>query len=222
MEQIELIKCLCSFFADVLNEQTEVVVHDMRSGEIVFIANGAVTGRTTGKTDQTSTIRLLAERAEHEHIPGRIIGYRSVSPKGNALRSSNLFLRGDDGDYRYSICINQDIAGLAALQSYLDGLLGTTRLEQPLQEEETVDGLIMNILLSELERVKPFGLDSREEKMLVLKRLDEKGVFDVRHAVPKVCELLQIAQPTLYKYLRELKAEEETAEIQPAGNQLVL
>ena len=41
--------------------------------------------------------------------------------------------------------------------------------------------------------------------MSILRRLDEKGVFEVRRAVPKVCELLGISQATLYKYLKEIK-----------------
>ena len=36
---------------------------------------------------------------------------------------------------------------------------------------------------------------------------DDKGIFGARGAVGTVCELLHIAQPTLYKYLQEIKEE---------------
>ena len=43
----------------------------------------------------------------------------------------------------------------------------------------------------------------------LLRRLEEKGVFDMRDAVPQVCELLQISQATLYNYQRELRGEQK-------------
>ena len=45
--------------------------------------------------------------------------------------------------------------------------------------------------------------------LAVLARLEEKGVFDMRDAVPQVCELLQISQATLYNYQRELRGEQK-------------
>lgn len=212
-QQLELLKAVCAFFAEVFGTQTEIVIHDMRSGEIAFIVNGEITGREAGLTDQASTIRLLAVRADQEETPGRLVGYRTMSFRGKALRSSNLFLKDEQGEYRYSICINQDVSGLDMLQSYIDSFMGDKRLARPaIKGEETVDNLILNIILSEMEQAKPMSLDSRETKLGIIKRLDEKGVFDVRHAGPKVCELLQIAQPTLYKYLKEIRQEEREEE----------
>ena len=75
----------------------------------------------------------------------------------------------------------------------------------PRREAQTIEDLTFSVIVSEIEQAKPFSLDSREAKMSILRRLDEKGVFEVRRAVPKVCELLGISQATLYKYLKEIK-----------------
>ena len=69
--------------------------------------------------------------------------------------------------------------------------------------------LARSIILQEVERAKPFSISTREGRLAVLARLEEKGVFDMRDAVPQVCELLQISQATLYNYQRELRGEQK-------------
>lgn len=208
MNQLEQLISACTFFSGILGERTEIVIHDMETGEILWIAHGEITGRKAGKADQLSAIRLMAQRAKEAAVPGQLIGYRSAGPEGMSLRSSNLFLPDESGEYRYSVCVNQDVSGLLMLEDWLTSILhAQEKPASPAAPEATVDALIMDILYAELERAKPFSLDSREAKLRILKRLDEKGVFEVRHAGPKVCELLQIAQPTLYKYLKEIRGE---------------
>ena len=72
-------------------------------------------------------------------------------------------------------------------------------------DKDTLDDVLMKMILQEMERSKPLDIDSREEKLRLIGRLNERGVFAARGATATVCELLHIAQPTLYKYLQELK-----------------
>ncbi|MEG2213530.1 MAG: helix-turn-helix domain-containing protein, partial [Clostridiales bacterium] len=165
--------------------------------------------------DQTSSIRLLAERAR-ELGGDQLIGYHSKSGGERKLRSSNLFIRDETGELRYTLCINQDVTALLQINDYLQKFTHNLLLEQPTapQEQLTIEELTLNIILDEIEQAKPFSLDSREGKLTILKKLDEKGIFEVRHAVPKVCQLLEIAQATLYKYLKEIKTDHTMREEQ--------
>ena len=55
---------------------------------------------------------------------------------------------------------------------------------------------------------KPSTLGSKEIKLRILRKLDEKGVFLLKDSVPQVCELLDISQATLYNYLREIRSKD--------------
>ena len=54
---------------------------------------------------------------------------------------------------------------------------------------------------------KPSALGSKEVKLRILRKLEEKGVFQLKDSVPRVCELLDISQATLYNYLREIRTQ---------------
>jgi len=54
---------------------------------------------------------------------------------------------------------------------------------------------------------KPSALGSKEVKLRILRKLEEKGVFQLKDSVPQVCELLDISQATLYIYLREIRTQ---------------
>ncbi len=209
MNPLSLLQQVCGFFAAVFGPKTEVVIHDMQTGEIVWIANGEITGRSTGKTEHLHTIRVVANRTENGPTPGTIIGYRSFASNATPLRSSNLFMRGEDGEYRYSICVNQDISPLMQFKGFMDEYLMENPRFKSEEDGNTVDNLIMDIIVGEIEKAKPFSLDSREARLRILKSLDEKGVFEVRYAGTKVCDMLEIAQPTLYKYLKEIRREQD-------------
>ena len=96
----------------------------------------------------------------------------------------------------------------AVLQQMLDAFIGdrpTVARVQP--EQDMLDDVVMKMILGEIARMKPADIDSKEAKLRLIKRLNDKGIFGARGAVGTVCELLHIAQPTLYKYLQEIKEE---------------
>ena len=77
--------------------------------------------------------------------------------------------------------------------------------QQVQPDNDSLDDVVMKMILGEIARLKPSDLESKEDKLRLIARLNEKGIFGARGAVGTVCELLHIAQPTLYKYLQELR-----------------
>lgn len=211
MEQINYLSKITEFFSKIMGTDTEIVIHDLVLGEVVWIRNGQITGRNTGTKDDPTAMKVLAEQASHSSTPDMLVGYKSATKKSQKLRASSLFLPDENGNYRYAICVNQDISGLEAIQRYLSVMTSSTMDDTKISAvdhtEESIESLTYNLILAEIEREKPFSLDSKETKISILRRLDEKGIFEVRRAVPTVCEILQIAQATLYKYLREIHNE---------------
>lgn len=206
MEQEKLLIKFCDFLTHVMGPQTEIVLHD-KAGTIIWIAQGHITGREVGQQDLLPAMEMVARQRAAEGFD-YTTGYKSFSRKGTPLRSSSLFFRDEDGRLDYVLCVNQDISAYVNLQQMLDAFIGdrpTVARVQP--EQDTLDDVVMKMILGEIARLKPADIDSKEAKLRLIKRLNDKGIFGARGAVGTVCELLHIAQPTLYKYLQEIKEE---------------
>ena len=206
MEREKLLIKFCDFLTHVMGPQTEVVLHN-REGLIIWIAGGHITGRAVGQQDLLSPIELVARQRAAEGFD-YTTGYKSFSRKGTPLRSSSLFFRDSEGKLDYILCVNQDISAYVELQQTLDAFIGDRPVETQIQpDRDSLDDVVMKMILSEIALLKPLNLESKEDKLRIIQRLNEKGIFGARGAVGTVCELLHIAQPTLYKYLQEIKEE---------------
>ena len=206
MEQEKLLIKFCDFLTHVIGPQTEIVLHD-RAGTIIWIAQGHITGREVGQQDLLPAMELAAKQRAAEGFD-YTTGYKSFSRKGTPLRSSSLFFRDEAGTLAYTLCVNQDISAYVDLQQMLDAFIGDRPAVAQVQpEQDTLDDVVMKMILGEIARMKPSDIDSKEAKLRLIRRLNEKGIFGARGAVGTVCQLLHIAQPTLYKYLQESKEE---------------
>ncbi|WP_461205469.1 helix-turn-helix transcriptional regulator [Clostridium sp. DL1XJH146] len=201
---ISILKNISQVITTLLGSETEVLIHDLKSGEIIFISNGHLSGRTIGDIEDKSTLSMLSR---HTNELNSLIGYSSTSKDGRPLKSSTIFIKDNYGNPIYALCINQDISTLQGLQNLLGLLTKTVPLESigDNQKNQTIQQITTKIIIEEISKSKPFSLDSKQNKLSIIKRLDDKGVFDVKDAIPKVCELLSISQATLYNYQRELK-----------------
>lgn len=72
--------------------------------------------------------------------------------------------------------------------------------------EETVQSLLAETLY-ELGQSLP--LMNREEKVELIGRLVEKGVFQVKKAVPILADQLGLSRATVYNYLRDALGERD-------------
>ena len=206
MEREKLLIKFCDFLTHVMGPETEVVLHD-RDGVIIWIAQGHITGRAVGQQDLLPAMELVARQRAMEGFD-YTTGYKSFSRMGTPLRSSSLFFRDEAGKLDYVLCVNQDISAYVDLQRVLDAFIGDRPAAAQVQpDRDSLDDVVMKMILGEISRMKPADIDSKEDKLRLIRRLNDKGIFGARGAVGTVCQLLHIAQPTLYKYLQEIKEE---------------
>ena len=102
---------------------TEVVLHDFTGDvdhSIVYIVNGHVTGRTIGDAPTQSFLRYMNLHGPRKKIDK--IRHVSHLSDGRIIRSSTVNFFDDDGTLTGSLCINQDITELVALENAIKGL----------------------------------------------------------------------------------------------------
>lgn len=205
----DLLISICRFLSEILGPSSEVLLHDAQSGSILWINENAISGRRAGEINTTSILSLLDSRCKKEHTD-RLVGSLNRSEANTLLRTSNLMIREQD-KLRYVICVNQDVTGFSNIQGILDHMLSTSssKVETKLEQSTDIEDIMTNIILEEVKHLDVYQFEGKQAKLDVISRLDSRGVFKVKQAIPKVCELLDIAPPTLYKYLKQLGQQEE-------------
>ena len=212
MEQAELLPVLQNIalgLSKFLGEDTEIALHDLEKQELVYIANGHITGRHLGYKIDPSIYDVIIDLADGD---GHVIGYGSNTSSGKELRSSHFLVRDADNRLRALICINQDTTRLRAARDLLESMIHLRPLsdgDEPASEDENyIQKMTQRVIIDSIEKMKPASVDTREGRLAILRQLELKGVFAVKDAVPSVCKQLSISQATLYNYLREIRSEE--------------
>ena len=208
---MEMLKGLTRGLAKLMGSNTEIALHDLDEQKIVALENPHITGRAVGHRTDPKVLQTILDLCDED---GCLIGYGSKAPADRTLRSSHFLLRDDEGAPYAVICFNQDVSVLSAMRDELDNLLSSRPLQTPHpvngggNGEGNIQAITSQIILDEIASRKPTNLDTKEAKLAVLRSLAAKGIFNVKDAVPQVCELLSISQATLYVYLREIRSKD--------------
>ena len=167
---------------------------------MVNILHGQHTGRKVGApiTDLALDMLEKFEETGEDHIT-----YFSINKKGEPLKSTTIAIRGEQNRIIGLLCINFYMN--TPLSDILASLTPSHTLSGPRQETyvDNSDELIVSAL--EDVRRKVMADDtitpSNKNKSIVCK-LDDYGIFNIKDAVVKVAELLNISKNTVYMHLR--------------------
>ena len=182
----------------VLGSRSEVILHDFSQMEHSIVAIcGSVTNRQIGGPPTNFLLQKL-------------LNYRTVLPDGRELRSSTVFIRDDNGGIIGSLCINQDMTDytlarklLAEISQFAEAQPEAHAGEQFARDISEVTGAMLQEEIQALN--KPVAYLQKEEKLCLVRALDDKGFFNVRGAVEQVAEELGVTNFTVYNYLKEIR-----------------
>ncbi|WP_394620648.1 transcriptional regulator [Lentzea sp. JNUCC 0626] len=192
--------------AATFGRSCEVVLHDYRDQErsVVAVA-GSVTGRQAGDAMSEIGLRVLAagDDARTE------VGYVTRAQDGRVLRCTTVPLRDGDGTLIGALCINIDVSAINRATGVLADLLGLAPQEKPVAStnfsgdlDQVVDSLIER---AERAHAVPVASLGREERLRLVRELNDAGVFALRGAPGRVAQRLGISRTGLYNDLAELK-----------------
>ncbi|KUO67719.1 MAG: hypothetical protein APF77_24760 [Clostridia bacterium BRH_c25] len=195
--------------AQQFGQNCEVVIHDLTSDDlentIAYIENGHVTHRQVG--DGPSHVVLDASKKDISKLEDRH-GYLTRTQDGRILKSSTMYIRGDDNKIRYILSINYDITGLLALDNAVKTLIFTESKEKaPERITQNVNDLLDDLIEQSVALVgKPVALMTKDEKVAAVQFLNDAGVFLITKSGDKVSKYFGISKYTLYSYIDVNKA----------------
>ena len=208
---IDFYSRLAHGIASQFGPNCEVVVHDLQDNDhehsIVAIENGHISGRRVG--DGPSHIVLESLQNEKKHQNDRL-AYLTKTKDGKILKSSTIYIRDDNDKIIGIFGINYDITLLLAMEKHLHALSGTKTENAPAEPISlNVSDLLDELIDQSVRNIgKPVALMSKDDKVQVVKQLNEAGAFLITKSGPKVCQFLGISKYTLYSYLDEIKSDD--------------
>ena len=209
---------LTEFLGAALGPDYEVALHDLtdKNRSIIAIANGYISGREIG-APRTNLARSVLQDESYEW-PDYRLDDSGVSPAGNALRSSTMFIK-EDGKLIGMLCINFDDSRFQSFAQQVLTLCHPNQfvqaLEQPPEGEHasrpetfrnSTEAVAQDAIAHELERLGvPAKRLTSEERLLIIAALEESGIFLLKGAVKDVAAGLGCSQASVYRYLSQVK-----------------
>lgn len=203
---------MVDFYAETLGRNCEVILHDLRQLEssIIAIRNNHVSGRQVGGCITGFALELLEKKVyEKKRYIANYIGKTDETKK--TVRASTFFIKNRANDVIGMLCVNVDITAFVAARSAIDDFINTTNVApdgDPILPEENLDLDPRALISSRFDHVlSKVGIEPERmtpaEKSAVVFELAELGVFRIKGAVSEISTLLQVSEPTIYRYLKK-------------------
>lgn len=211
--RLDLLKQIAHGLAVQFGDLCEVVIHDLAQKDIehsiVYIENGHITGRQLG--DGPSRIVFDTLSSEPALIKDRL-SYLTKSENGQILKSSTMYIRGEDDRVDYIFSVNFDITALLPVETAINTLISTeyeqnlsddsSNTVQPQEITHNVSDLLDSLIEQALAMTgKPVAAMTREDKIQIVHFLDNAGAFLITKSGDKIAALLGISKFTLYNYM---------------------
>lgn len=186
----------------LLHPLCEVVIHDFSNLDhsIVFIK-----GNITNRSVDGAATNLLIEQLRSDGEKEMITNYYSSLPGGRQIKSSTLFLKDDTGKIYGAFCINLLISDFMTINKLLSRFLnGNDQINEYFTDNvsETIQYMITETLH---EMGGYMNVMSKDDKIELVRLLDKKGLFQMKHSVTILAEQLNVTRTTIYNYLRECR-----------------
>lgn len=208
------------FVANFLGEKTEIVLHDFSKGfdnSVVFIRNN-LSGRKVGSPATDFALDVYKSKIYKEK--NYLLNYKTKNFEGKDLISSSYFIK-DKDELIGMICFNTDKSNLLNLKKLLESGIEKIDDQLNIKDEEGNEEILENFystsenLIEATIKEVTQGQDlskhnlTRKEKLLIVKKLYEKGFFHLKDSVSKLAEVFKMSEVSIYKYIQTVRADEE-------------
>ena len=199
---------LAHMIAQTIGDDCEVVLHDLENPQqsVVYIVNNRVTGRQVGQSfDHLVPQVILSKKLDHDIVTN----YYFHTADGRLIKSSTALLKDFGGKVVGALCINIDTTKISQqiewLQSLMPGSEENAAPAEVSQEELTHVSEIVTDLIDTIIGNKDMARLRREEKLELIRFMDQRGIFLLKGAVDQVGSRMGISRVTVYSYIDEVR-----------------
>lgn len=186
--------------AALLFPYAEVVVHDLRTQSVVYLANN-LSHRQVGDAS-------ALERAELKPRTPVIGPYYKRNYDGSRMRSVSIVVGSPAGDPIGLVCINLNVAVFEQAQAALSALVsGVRQVAQPkaLFQDDWQERINTFIHAWVSTRGAALNLLTRDQKKELVQDLFNQGAFGARSAADYIARVLNMGRATVFKHAKAVK-----------------
>ncbi|GAB6137901.1 helix-turn-helix transcriptional regulator [Halanaerobaculum tunisiense] len=211
-KELEYFIPLVRFLANTLGEYFELILYEINQEEseasIIAIENSHISNRKVGDKAPKLLQDISNSIKKDEDM---ILNYITKTNEGRPLKSSTYFIRNNQREIIGAFCINLDLTNIKVAQNFL-GEISSIEEEDSLRDKfpEDVDQFLEIIIKNSLEEVgKPVPFLTRDDKLKIVKYLDDNNAFNIKDAINMLADELNVSRYTIYNYLDEVRADKK-------------
>lgn len=204
---LESYKVTLDGLADYLGEGYELVLHSLHdlNHSVIKIINGHYTGRREGSPITDLALNMLEKIRSYESRD--YISYFNKNKKGEPLKAATVAIRGENNRIIGLLCINFYLN--TPMQQVLNSFAPQVKVPEENGISETLVDNVNDLIKESVDEV---GYEVRNDASIsainknkeIVYRLYAKGIFNLKDAVPKVADNMQISKNTVYLHVRTL------------------
>lgn len=205
---LEAMVPLLDGIANTMGKNCEAVLHEITESKkcIVAISNGHVTGRSIGSPMLDIVTQALGD--QNKDKVDNVVNYSNKSVNGKILKSSTMFIRDEKNIIIGALCINIDISEFVVAHKVLDEFIQSDSKREVGSNSfpNNINDVLISVVGDTLESYgKPIAYMNKDEKVIIVKKLDEQGAFLIKGAIDYVAKILCVSRYTIYNYLDEIR-----------------
>lgn len=222
---------LMNFISKAVGPDFEITLIDTRNGQnkIIAMRYGDISGRHIGEDIAPIALKAI-ENKEYENSD-YIANQLTYSKSGKPLRTSLFFIKDEDNNLEGIMSINFDdsryiefgkkILEFCHPDAFIENRLKLANREDEAYLGETIEieqegekmkleSTIENLVDDELHSIDiPLDRLTQEEKIEIVKNLDNIGVFMMKGSVSILANKLDVSQASVYRYINMAREENE-------------
>jgi predicted transcriptional regulator YheO len=224
MDIMDIASRMVDFLGKACGGTCEIVLQDLRPGKmcIAAIANGHVSGRSVGAPLTDLALRLIAQGVWK--TKDYICNYEGRTRDNRTLHSSTFFIK-NEGKLLGMLSVNVDVGQYTRISEDILRLAGLSpAVSQPPaaggQTENFYDNMeeIIKSVFTELKAEGSSKRFSQTERLAIIERLMDRGIFLLKGSVNSVAQKLQCSEASLYRYISMITRKRRKEHEGTAGN----
>lgn len=196
---LENYQAIADSIATLLFPHAEVVIHDVPTQKVVYIANN-FSKRALG--DDSALDEELGDFSQCASIGP----YEKLNWNGQKVRSTTSVLYNAQGKAQFLLCINLNVSVLEQAREALNAFFQASRLiPQPGalfkdDWQERINTFLYDWLQAHNRSLATL---TRDDKRTLVQALQAEGAFNGRSGADYVAKVLNMGRATVYKYLKQ-------------------
>jgi len=211
------LKQLANLMTQMFGDNCEVAIHDLTTQhmQLVYIT-GNVTKRQPGSQVTDVVAKYLIR--DGNSVKDRHC-FMTLTDDGRELKSSTSYIKNSTGEVIAAFCINFNTTdhhnAIQLLKSFVNKGVSSDSMDggdMPEKMSFSIDNTMDSLFEQAVAEVgkRPASMVT-DEKIRVVKLLEQKGAFQIRGVVSQVALRLGVSNFTIYNYLKKIRAANGTA-----------